>query len=360
MTSGVEFGPAASSVAGVAQRAQRRRWAVIAVLAAGLAAASLISLGVGAVPVSPGEALRAAFGLGDVDPRAEAVVNAIRLPRLILGLAAGATLGLCGSAMQAFFRNPLADPGLLGVSNGAAVAAAAYIIFGSAAAGALPSVLAAFGLPAAAFCGGLAAIYALFAFGRRGGVISSAQMLLAGVAIGALAGSGLAYLTFISTDQQLRAITFWMLGSLGGATWEQLGPSCILGVAACMGLLRLAGPLNAYLLGEREAQHLGVDVEALKRSVILMVAVGVGAIVAVTGVIGFIGLVAPHMVRLFAGADHRVVLPGSALMGALLVVLADAAARTVVAPAELPIGVLTSLFGAPFFLWLLTRRSGAR
>jgi iron complex transport system permease protein len=347
-----------SHIAQTAYRMAQRRQIFLISLTGALAAMSVISVGIGAVSIPPLEVVKALTGVLNVDARTEAIIHSIRLPRLVLGVVAGAVLGICGAAMQAFFRNPLADPGLLGISNGAAAAAGAYIIFGHAAVAVMPPEFARFGLPAAAFMGSLAAIYVLFIFGRRHGSIASLQMLLAGIAISALAGSILAYMTFISTDQELRTINFWMLGSLGSATWDQIAPSVILGIIASFGLRRIAAPLNAYLLGEREAYHLGVDIEALKRRVILLVAVGVGAIVAITGVIGFIGLVAPHIVRLFTGTDHRVVLPGSALMGALLIVAADSAARTVAAPAELPIGVLTSLFGAPFFLWLLkTRRT---
>lgn len=345
-------------VAALAGAGARRRSVLLICLTVLLACASIASLGIGAVEIPIGDTARAVLGLGGVDTQTEAIIHVIRLPRLTLALAAGAVLGICGAVMQAFFRNPLADPGLLGISNGAALGAAISIVLGGGIAASLPAYLAIFQLPVAAFIGSFVALSGLFVFGRRNGVISSAQMLLAGIAISALAGSGVGYLTFLSTDEQLRTLTFWMLGSLGGATWDQIAPSVALSVSAAAGLLFFAGPLNAYLLGEREARHLGVNVEALKRAVILLVALGVGSSVAVTGAIGFIGLAAPHLVRMAAGADHRVVLPGSALAGALLIVVSDIIARTVVAPAELPIGVLTSLFGGPLFLWLLMSRRG--
>jgi iron complex transport system permease protein len=291
---------------------------------------------------------------GDQDSsQAAEIVRAIRLPRLVLGLCIGAVLGLCGAALQGLFRNPLADPGIIGIASGAALAAGLVIVAGHSLAPAFFAWAGVYALPLAAFAGSMAAILCIHALSRRAGGTSGASLILAGLAINAMAGGALGYLTFISSDEQLRQLAFWSLGSLGRITWTSLAPAALLMAIAALLMLREASALNAYLLGEREALHLGVDVERMKRRVVTLAALGVGAAVAVTGIIGFVGLAAPHIVRLFAGADHRIVLPGSALLGALLVLAADIVARIAVAPAELPIGVLTSALGGPFFLWLL-------
>lgn len=336
-----------------AQRRARKR--LLLALAGLLGATSLAGLVVGPVPIGLGEILRALSPGADTADQNAAIVQAIRLPRLILGLCVGAVLGVCGAALQGLFRNPLADPGIIGVSSGAALAAGLVIVAGNAIAPAFLGWAGAYALPIGAFCGSILAILGIYALSHRAGTTSGASLILAGIAINAIAGSALGYLTFISTDDQLRQLTFWTLGSLGRITWESLLPAGALMIAAAILTLRLAPDLNVYLLGEREAVHLGVNVERMKKWLIALSALGVGSAVAVTGIIGFIGLAAPHIIRLFAGADHRVVLPGSALLGALLVVGADLIARTAVAPAELPIGVLTSALGGPFFLWLLGR-----
>jgi iron complex transport system permease protein len=283
------------------------------------------------------------------------IVQAIRIPRLILAIVAGAALGICGAGLQGLFRNPLADPGIIGVSGGAALAVGGVIVLGHALPASLMQTLGIYLTPIAAFLGGIAAILCVYALASRTSAGSGASLILAGIAVNALCASALGYLTFVSSDNQLRELIFWTLGSLGRVTWTSLLPAAALMVASTALLLGLARALNAYLLGEREATHLGVDVAAMKRRVIAYSALGIGAAVSVTGVIGFVGLAAPHMVRLFAGADHRIVLPGSALIGALLLIVGDMIARVVVAPAELPIGILTGALGGPFFLWLLRR-----
>jgi iron complex transport system permease protein len=250
------------------------------------------------------------------------------------------------------FRNPLADPGLVGVSAGAAVGAAAIIVLGDSIAGAVPFAV----LPVAAFGGGLITTLALYAIATREGRTSVATMLLAGIALGALAGAVMGLFSFMSDDRQLRDLTFWSLGSLGGATWSKLQVVAPLVLPVLAATPFLARGLNALTLGEAEAFHLGIPVQRLKAAAILLVAVAVGGSVASAGMIGFVGIVVPHVLRLAAGPDHRFLLPASALLGAALLVGADIAARTLVAPAELPIGILTALLGAPFFLWLLLRR----
>jgi iron complex transport system permease protein len=282
----------------------------------------------------------------------------IRLPRLVLGIAAGAGLGLTGALMQGLFRNPLADPGLVGISSGAALAAGATIVLGSWWFPDLPRTLGSWTLVVMAFAGGLTVTLLIYALSQSQGGTHIGLMLLAGVAVNALAGAGLGFLNFIATDEQLRNIQFWLLGSLGGARWSAVALVGAMVAVACAIGLACARPLNALALGEAQAALLGVNVERVKRTVILVTALAVGAVTATTGIIGFIGLIAPHWVRMVAGPDHRVVLPASALLGAALVLAADGVARTVMAPAELPLGVLTAVIGVPMFLLMLRHFRG--
>ena len=282
----------------------------------------------------------------------------IRLPRLLLGLVAGGGLGLAGALMQGVFRNPLADPGLIGVSSGAALAAAVTIVLGGLWFPDLPRSLGSWTLVGMAFAGGLGVTLLIYSLAQAGGGTRMGLMLLAGIAINALAMAGLGYLSFVSSDEQLRNLQMWLLGSLGGARWSSVGlVGSVVLLASCVGMA-LARPLNAIALGEAQAALLGVPVERTKRLAVLVTALVVGAVTAATGMIGFIGLVAPHWVRMVAGPDHRVVLPGSALLGAALVVSADAVARTIVQPAELPLGVLTAFIGVPLFLAMLRQFRG--
>ncbi len=289
----------------------------------------------------------------------ELVFLHIRLPRLLLGVVAGAGLGLAGALMQGLFRNPLADPGLIGVSSGAALAAAFTIVLGQAWLPGLQVGLGSWALALAAFGGGMGVTVLIYLLAQTQGGTRVGQMLLAGIAVNALAGAGLGYLSYVSSDEQLRNLQLWLMGSLGQSRWSTVvlvGSVVLLCNAAA---LRLARPLNALALGEAQAQLLGVPVERCKRWIVVVTALAVGAVTSATGIIGFIGLVAPHGVRLIAGPDHRVVLPCSALLGAALVVGADALARTVVQPAEMPLGVLTAFIGVPLFLWMLRQfRSG--
>lgn len=319
-----------------------------------------LSLALGPVSLPLGETLRAAMRLaglpfsGEGLEQAELILGQIRLPRTLLGLAVGAVLALSGVAMQGLFRNPLADPGLVGVSSGAALGGAAAIV-GGAALGGLPDAFAPYLLSVCAFAGGLGVTLLVYRLGRRDGQTSVATMLLAGIALTALAGAVIGLLTYLADDATLRSLTFWNMGSLNGASYSRLWPLLIVTLFVVCWLPRRAKALNALLLGESEARHLGFDVERLKRELVFCTALGVGAAVAAAGLIGFIGLVVPHLVRLVAGPDHRVLLPASALAGGSLMLLADLAARLVLAPAELPIGIVTALIGAPFFLYLLVR-----
>ena len=298
------------------------------------------------------------FGIGDasgVSAVKIGVIENIRAPRALLAFAVGAALGSAGAAMQGFFRNPLADPGLVGVSAGGALAAVGMIVLGAGVLAPLMTALGSFAMPLVAFAGSFAAVLMIYRISMVDGRVIVATMLLAGVAANALAYSGIGYLTFLANDAQLRDLTFWTLGSLGGATWDRVLPAILLMSIAVGGLLMLARPMNCLLLGEADAASLGVEVEKVKARAALFTALGVGAATAVCGIISFVGLVVPHVVRLMTGPDHRYVLPGSALLGGALVLFSDLVARLSVSPAELPLGVVTAALGAPFFFWLLLR-----
>ncbi|VXC15911.1 vitamin B12 transporter subunit: membrane component of ABC superfamily [Pseudomonas sp. 8O] len=320
-----------------------------------------LSLALGPVGLPLGDTMRAALRLlglpltADASvQQAELILSQIRMPRTLLGLAVGMVLALCGVAMQGLFRNPLADPGLVGVSSGAALGAAVAIV-GGAAFGGLPEAFAPYLLSACAFVGGLLVTALVYRLGQRDGQTNVATMLLAGIALTALAGAAIGLFTYLADDATLRTLTFWNLGSLNGASYARLWPLLLATLAVALWLPRRARALNALLLGESEARHLGFDVESLKRELVFCTALGVGAAVAAAGLIGFIGLVVPHLMRLLVGPDHRLLLPASALAGASLLLLADLIARLALAPAELPIGIVTALIGAPFFLYLLVR-----
>lgn len=277
------------------------------------------------------------------------VLLEIRLPRVAFSALAGAALAVTGVAMQALFRNPLAEPGLVGISSGGALGAVAAIVL---TAGGFLTIA------ASAFIGSLGATWIAYLLGRRHA--GMAGLLLAGIAVNAIAGSAIGLFTYLADDRQLRDLTFWSLGSLAGGTWEivrLLGP-WILVLLAWICLQWRA--LNALLLGEREAAHLGYALKPLRRRLMFVIALVIGPLVAVTGGIGFVGLVVPHLVRMVLGAQHRHCLPVAAVGGALLLVLADWVGRIAVIPAELPIGLVTSLIGGPFFLWLLLRMRGPR
>jgi len=326
-----------------------RRPLALGGLAAVLLATALWGLVTGPMDIAAGDVLGALARrlAGHALQGDDAVILALRMPRVLLAMLVGAALGCGGTAMQGLFRNPLADPGLIGVSAGAALGAVCVIVLGG-------SVLAgSFAVAMAAFVGGLLATCLVYALGRRRAGV--ATLLLAGVAINAIAMAGVGLLTYLASENQLRDLTFWSLGSLGGATWARLAVVAPLMLLPLLLLPRMAHALNALLLGEHEAALLGFRPRRLQPLLIGLVALAISAAVAMTGVIGFVGMVVPHLLRMLWGPDHRLLLPASALGGAALLVAADTLARTVVAPAELPIGVLTALVGGPFFLWLLLR-----
>ncbi|PBC12030.1 iron ABC transporter permease [Mesorhizobium sp. WSM3859] len=355
-------GAAGRVVAAEGDRSARAR-AVIALLCLALTLSVFLSLTSGASDASAVRVIRdwvtgAVPADAALAARDQLIVYDIRMPRVLLGVLIGAALAVSGAVMQGLFRNPLADPGLIGISAGSSLGAVAVIVLGATW---LAPVTLAFGtlaLPLAAFFGGLVVTLLLYAVATRQGRTSVATMLLAGIAISALAMALTGVLIFMADDRQLRDLTFWQLGSLAGSTWPKVGtvgPVIILALAAMPFLSR---GLNALALGEATASHLGIPVQRLKYIAIVGVSAAVGASVAVSGGIGFVGIVVPHVLRLAIGPDNRYLLPASALLGASLLLLADAVARTIVAPAELPIGIVTAIAGAPFFLWILLRKRG--
>lgn len=323
-------------------------------LACGLAVASVFSLGSGSAGLAPLETLRAlaAGPPADASDLAGNVVWSLRLPRLLLALLAGAALSSAGTALQTLVRNPLAEPGLLGVSAGATLGAALVLV-------ALPGLA---GVPlasatalAAALAAGAVCGLALFLARSRDGEVGVTRLLLSGTALNALAGGALGLMLTLASDLQLRTLAFWTLGSLSRADWPSvlvLAAVTLPGVALLLARVRA---LDALSLGEPGAAHLGVNVRRMKRELILVSAVLAGAVTALCGVIGFVGLTAPHLVRLAVGSSHRLLVPCGALTGALLLVLADLAARLPSGGSELPVGAVTALLGAPLFLFLLRR-----
>ena len=323
------------------------RGPVLAALAVALLVAVAVALARGAMPI-------ALTSLFDADADLQRIVfMEIRAPRVTLAGFVGGALALSGAALQGLFRNPLADPGLTGVSSGAALGAVAMIVAGSALA--MPSAVAPFALPLAAVAGAMLVTLFLTAFASRYGQFSIGTIVLVGIAVNALAGVGIGVFQYLSDDAQLRTLTFWMMGSFGRANWPAVAPAVVVVAVAALPLFFVARGLDLLQLGEADAYHLGVDVRRLKRRIVLCAAAAVGAGVALSGMIGFVGLVVPHLVRLAIGAGHRFVLPCAALLGAALTILADLLARTVATPAEIPVSLVTSAIGAPFFLWLIAR-----
>lgn len=332
----------------------------VALVAALLIAVSF-SLGVGAMEIPVKEVffiLLKKVGLfsgHEVAPQYEAVIQIVRLPRVILGILVGAGLGISGAAVQGIFRNPLAEPGLIGISAGASLMAVAIIALEIGLLSGLSNLLGYYLLAFGAFAGAGLAAMLVYQISRTDGRPNVATMLLAGIAINALAGSLTGLITYLANEQQLRNITFWMLGSLGGATWETVLAVLPFVVIPVLVLPLMGKALNAFALGEAQADHLGLKINRVKRNVVILATMAVGASVAVSGIIGFVGLLVPHTIRLFIGVDNKYVLPASALLGALILTLADMIARTIVSPVELPIGVITALLGTPLFLYILIK-----
>lgn len=340
------------AVAAGLPRLGERGWATDAGLALLLLATLALSVRLGAVPVQAADWL-APWQAEPVTSGGAYVLWQLRLPRALLAMAVGAALGLAGTLSQGLFRNPMADPGLLGVTSGAACAAALVITVFAGASWPLPPEWRPWVLPAAALAGGLVVCFGLDRLARWLTPGSVAGLLLTGLALNALAMAVVGLCSYLSTDEQLRALTFWTLGSLAGGHW---GVVAVMGAVLALALplgLRLAQGLNALALGEAVASHVGLDVARLRTAVVALVALLCGLSVAWCGVIGFIGLMAPHLARTLVGADQRRLLPRSAALGAWLLLGADTVARTVVLPAEIPVGIFTALLGAPLFLAML-------
>ncbi|MGI5425404.1 FecCD family ABC transporter permease [Streptomyces sp. CA-179760] len=335
----------------------RRRRTAAWLLTAGLLAALLVvvpvAAGTGAYPVPVGDVLasvqhRLGLGGGDLDRVAESVLWNVRFPRIVLALLVGASLGCAGALMQGVFGNPLAEPGVIGVSSGAAVGAVGAIALGV-------NVLGTWTVSVFAFVSGLVTVLLVYAMSRSGGRTEVVTLILTGIAVNAFAGALIGLFLFFADTAAVNQITFWQLGSLSQATWPKVLavlPCAVLGLAVAPLYSRR---LDLLALGERPARHLGVEVERLRIVLVLVIALLTAAAVSVSGIIGFVGLVVPHLLRMLAGPGHRFLIPGSALLGALVLLAADLTARTVAAPAELPLGVLTALLGSPFFFWLLRR-----
>ncbi len=321
-----------------------------------LVAVSILSLGQGASGISLVGAVSDLVQGRSIAPLDRIVLLDIRLPRLAMGIAVGASLAVSGALMQGLFRNPLADPGLVGISAGAGLGAIAAIVLGGALPGAVATLAGHHLVAVAAFLGGWISTLVLYRVATRAGRTSVATMLLAGIALAALSGAASGVLVYMADDQQLRDLTFWGMGSLAGATWGKVAAAAPIMLAALATAPFLARGLNGLALGEATAGHIGIQVQRVKALTILAVTGATGAAVAVSGGIGFIGIVVPHLLRLATGPDHETLLPNAALLGASLLIAADMISRTLIAPAELPIGIVTALLGAPVFLWILLRQ----
>jgi iron complex transport system permease protein len=337
--------------------ARRGRRSTAWILTVGLIVALLVlvpvAAGLGAYPIPVGDVLSSVqhrIGLGGaaLDRVPESVLWNVRFPRIVLALLVGASLGCAGALMQGVFGNPLAEPGVIGISSGAAVGAVAVIAFGL-------NFLGTWTVSVFAFVAGLGAVLLVYAASRSGGRTEVVTLILTGIALNAFAGALIGLFLFFADTAAVNQITFWQLGSLSQATWPK-----VLAVLPCAAIGLTLAPLysrrlDLLALGERPARHLGVDVERLRLTLVLLIALLTAAAVSVSGIIGFVGLVVPHLLRMAAGPGHRFLVPGSALLGALVLLAADLTARTIAAPAELPLGVLTALLGSPFFFWLLLR-----
>lgn len=341
--------------------ARSRALALVLLLAGVLVGGIVLSAITGQLAITPTEvagSLLRAIGIDTVwaptDPIIESTLWVVRFPRIVMALVVGAALAVAGAVMQAIFGNPLAEPGVVGVSSGAALGAATAIVLGA-------SILGGAGIALFAFLGGLVATLLVYVVSRAGGRTEVVTLLLTGIAVNAIAQAGIAFVLFIADTASREQIVFWQLGSLGGSLWSQVVIVASVAVVGVLLAFALARRYDLLSLGERNARHLGVNVERLRLVSIVLVALLTGVAVAFTGIIAFVGLVVPHIIRMVIGPAHRGLILASAVGGGALLVLADLLTRTLVAGAELPIGMLTSLVGGPFFFWLLyrqRRRSG--
>ena len=342
-------------------RSRSRAVALLLLLAGVLVGGIVLSAITGQLAITPTEvagSLLRAIGIdtawAPTDPIIESTLWVVRFPRIVMALVVGAALAVAGAVMQAIFGNPLAEPGVVGVSSGAALGAATAIVLGA-------SVLGGAGVALFAFLGGLVATLLVYAVSRAGGRTEVVTLLLTGIAVNAIAQAGIAFVLFVADTASREQIVFWQLGSLGGSLWSQVAIVASVTVVGVLLSFALARRYDLLSLGERNARHLGVNVEQLRLVSIVLVALLTGVAVAFTGIIAFVGLVVPHIIRMIIGPAHRGLILASAVGGGALLVLADLMTRTLVSGAELPIGMLTSLVGGPFFFWLLyrqRRRSG--
>ncbi|RRD59577.1 iron ABC transporter permease [Leucobacter sp. OH1287] len=328
---------------------------VAIILSVLLLAAVLFSAGIGQLQIPASEVAGSLLHRVGIDwlplpshPTGDQTLWSLRFPRVVMAALVGAALALSGLLMQAIFGNPLAEPGVVGVSSGAALGAGVGIVLGI-------TIFGTWTTPIFAFIGGLIATLTVYFVSRSGGKTEVVTLVLTGIAVNAVGGAGIALLTFIGDTSSREQIIFWQLGTIAGTRWVQVGivvPLLILGIIASLSVAR---SLDLLSLGERNARHLGVNVELLRIGIIVLVALLVGVAVAFTGIIAFVGLVVPHLMRMIMGPAHRPLMVTSLLGGALLLTLADLGARTIVPMADLPIGLLTSLIGGPFFFWLLRK-----
>ena len=288
----------------------------------------------------------------------ESVLWDIRMPRILLGILVGLGLGCAGAILQGLFRNPLVDPGFIGVSSGAAVGAMVTIMFSSIISRYFYNFLIPFMLPILAMIGAFFTTMLIYRMSKVSNKTNIMAMLLSGIAINALSGSIIGLFVSISSDAQLRSFTFWTLGGLDNASWKIVGICSLFILTSFFVIYGIRRQLDIFMLGDAEAHHLGVKVESLKKKIILIASIMVGVSVSFCGMIGFIGLVTPHLIRLFIGPKHKYLIPGSALLGAILLVFSDLISKTVISPAQLPVGVVTSAIGAPFFIWLIFQQKG--
>ncbi|MEM7099666.1 MAG: iron ABC transporter permease [Pseudomonadota bacterium] len=330
------------------EKTLRSRRTKVGILAIGAGVLFCFGLVVGAVPLS-----LPAIVTGTASEFELVVFESIRAPRVILAGFVGAALGIAGAALQGLFRNPLADPGLIGVSAGAALGAISMIVLGEQLN--LPEWIEPYAIPLAAITGALLVTGFLYGFASAFGHFSIVTLLLVGIAINALSTVGIGAFEYLSDDRQLRSLVFWMMGSFGRAQWTTLIPAMMVMGLSIGFLVSQARSLDLLQLGEADAEFLGVNTARLKRIVVIGTAFGVGSAVALSGIIGFVGLVVPHLVRLMIGPGHVHLLPGAAFLGAGLMIAADMVARIIIVPAEIPVSLVTSAFGAPFFLWLIAR-----
>lgn len=324
--------------------------------------AVILGCGTGAVAVAPAQVIAILAKQLHINlpvefsAQQESVLIAIRLPRMVLSVLVGAALAISGTALQGLFRNPLTEPGLIGVSSGATLGAVAIVVMGERWFSPLTHILGIYTLPLASFTTAFMVTIIVYRLSQSGGKTIVSNVLLGGIAFNAMASALTGMLIYYASDAQLRSITFWTLGSLGGATWNNVNATGPFVIVSIVIISSMSKSLNAFTLGESNAAHIGINTERTKQLIILLTAMAVGASVAVSGIIVFVGLIVPHVLRLLSGPNHRTLLPASALLGSTLLISADIVARTIFHPAEIPIGIVTSLIGAPFFIYILVNQ----